>query len=58
VFVQAVEHGRRVKSQYKPSLSNLKGSIPPGIDEGVMGSESDGGSRGRFRRVEVGDLEI
>jgi len=39
VFVHAVEHRRRVKSQEKPSFSNLKGSIPPGIDEGAMGSE-------------------
>jgi hypothetical protein len=42
-------------SQHKPPLSNLKGPIPPGIDEGVMRSESDGGSRGRFRHVEEGE---
>ena len=50
--MQAVEHGRRVRSQEKPSFSNPKGSIPPGIDEGAMGSESDGGSGERLRRVE------
>jgi hypothetical protein len=37
---------------------NLKGFIPPGIDEGVMWLESDGDSGGRFRRVQMGDLEI